>query len=72
MTDEGWLPDDILRDEVATRSELTKTPKRAAIAVLFDYSIIRENLRAIESERLATGPVRHHGPAGENCDHHRL
>jgi len=42
MTDDGSLPDDILRDEVATRAQLTKATKVPTIAVLFDYSIIRK------------------------------
>jgi NitT/TauT family transport system substrate-binding protein len=41
MTDDGSLPDDILRDEVATRAQLTKATKVPSIAALFDYSIIR-------------------------------
>jgi len=42
MTDDGSLPDDILRDEVATRAQLTKATKVPTIAALFDYSIIRK------------------------------
>jgi NitT/TauT family transport system substrate-binding protein len=42
MTDDGSLPDEILRDEIATRAELTKVSKPPTIAALFDYSIIRK------------------------------
>jgi ABC-type nitrate/sulfonate/bicarbonate transport system substrate-binding protein len=42
MTDDGSLPDEILRDEIATRAELTKVTKPPTIAALFDYSIIRK------------------------------
>jgi len=42
MTEDGSLPDDILRDEIATRAELTKVTKLPTIAALFDYSIIRK------------------------------
>lgn len=42
MTEDGSLPDEILRDEIATRAELTKVAKPPPIAALFDYSIIRK------------------------------
>lgn len=42
MTDEGWLPDDVLRQEVATRSELTKVKSPPEIAAVFDYNIVKK------------------------------
>jgi NitT/TauT family transport system substrate-binding protein len=56
MTDEGWLPDDVLRVEVATRSELTKVANPPEISAVFDYSITRRNYAQLK----ATGwqPVR--------------
>jgi hypothetical protein len=56
MTDEGWLPDDVLRVEVATRSELTKVANPPDISAVFDYSITRRNYAQLK----ATGwqPVR--------------
>lgn len=42
MTDDGSLPDEVLREEIATRSELTKAAKTPSIGALFDYSIIRK------------------------------
>lgn len=56
MTDEGWLPDDVLRDEVATRAELTKVATPPDISAVFDYSIIRKTYAQLK----ATGwqPVR--------------
>jgi hypothetical protein len=56
MTDEGWLPDDVLRDEVATRAELTKVATPPDISTVFDYSIIRRTYAQLK----ATGwqPVR--------------
>jgi len=42
MTEDGSLPDEILRDEIASRAELTKAAKPPSIAALFDYSIIRK------------------------------
>lgn len=41
MTEDGSLPDDVLREEVATRAELTKAVKVPSLATLFDYSIVR-------------------------------
>jgi ABC-type nitrate/sulfonate/bicarbonate transport system substrate-binding protein len=43
MTEDGSLSDDVLRDEVATRSELTKVAKPPSIATVFDYNITRKN-----------------------------
>jgi len=43
MTDDGSLPDEVLRDEVASRSELTKVAKPPSIATVFDYTITRKN-----------------------------
>ena len=42
MTDEGWLPDDILREEVATRAELTKVALPANPLGMYDYSIVKK------------------------------
>jgi NitT/TauT family transport system substrate-binding protein len=56
MTDDGSLPDDVLREEVATRAELTKVANRPSPSALFDYSITRKNYAQLK----ATGwqPVR--------------
>ena len=43
MTEEGSLPDDVLRDEIATRAEITKAANAPDISAVFDYSIIRKN-----------------------------
>ena len=43
MTEDGSLPDDVLKQEVATRSELTKIAKPADISAVFEYSITRRN-----------------------------
>ena len=56
MTEDGSLPDDVLRDEVTTRAELTKVANRPSPSALFDYSITRKNYAQLK----ATGwqPVR--------------
>lgn len=42
MTDEGWLPDDILREEVATRADLTKVAMPANPLGMYDYNIVKK------------------------------
>ena len=42
MTDEGWLPDDILREEVNIRAELTKVAVPANPLGMYDYSIVKK------------------------------
>ena len=49
MTDDGSLPDEVLRDEIATRAELTKMAKPPSIATLFDYSITRKNYAQLKA-----------------------
>lgn len=49
MTDEGSLPDDVLRDEVATRAEITKVTTPPDISSVFDYSIIRKNYAQLKT-----------------------
>jgi ABC-type nitrate/sulfonate/bicarbonate transport system substrate-binding protein len=49
MTEDGSLPDDVLRQEVATRSELTKIAKPPDISTVFDYSITRKNYAALKA-----------------------
>jgi ABC-type nitrate/sulfonate/bicarbonate transport system substrate-binding protein len=43
MTEDGSLPDEVLREEVATRAELTKAANAPHPSALFDYSITRKN-----------------------------
>ena len=56
MTEDGSLPDDVIRDEVTTRAELTKVANRPSPSALFDYTITRKNYAQLK----ATGwqPVR--------------
>ncbi|HET9915672.1 MAG TPA: ABC transporter substrate-binding protein [Candidatus Binatia bacterium] len=49
MTDEGWLPDDVLREEVATRAELNKVANPPSPAALFDYSITKRNYAQLKA-----------------------
>jgi NitT/TauT family transport system substrate-binding protein len=56
MTEDGSLPDDVLRDEVATRAELTKVANPPHISTVFDYSITRKNYVQLKS--IGWQPVR--------------
>jgi len=49
MTDDGSLPDDVIREEAATRAELTKVAKPPSISALFDYSITRKNYAQLKT-----------------------
>ena len=49
MTEDGSLPDDVLREEVATRAELTKVANPPPVSALFDYSITRRNYAQLKA-----------------------
>jgi ABC-type nitrate/sulfonate/bicarbonate transport system substrate-binding protein len=49
MTDEGWLPDDILREEVNIRAELTKVAVPANPLGMYDYSIVKKIYAQLKS-----------------------
>ena len=51
MTEDGSLPDDVLKDEVATRAELTKVAaaNRPNFSALFDYTITRRNYAQLKA-----------------------
>jgi NitT/TauT family transport system substrate-binding protein len=49
MTADGSLPDEVLRDEIATRSELTKVTSPPNISAVFDYNITRRNYAQLKA-----------------------
>jgi hypothetical protein len=49
MTEDGSLPDDVLREEVVTRAELTKVASPPSISTVFDYSITRKNYAQLKA-----------------------
>ena len=49
MTEDGSLPDDVLRQEIATRAELTKVANPPNISAVFDYSITRKNYAQLKA-----------------------
>ncbi|HZR99818.1 MAG TPA: ABC transporter substrate-binding protein [Chloroflexota bacterium] len=42
FTAEGWVPDEVIRDEVATRAQLIGATSPPAPSDLFDYSIVKK------------------------------
>jgi hypothetical protein len=42
MTEEGWVSDETLKEEVKTRSELLKAIKVPDVRNIFDYTLIRK------------------------------
>lgn len=42
MTEEGWVSQEVLKEEVATRAELSKLAQPPDVSKLYDYSIIRK------------------------------
>jgi hypothetical protein len=42
MTYKGWVTDDVLRDEIATRAELTQMANPPDKDKLFDYSLVKK------------------------------
>jgi NitT/TauT family transport system substrate-binding protein len=49
MTEDGSLPDDVLKEEIATRAELTKVATPPSISTAFDYSITRKNYARLKA-----------------------
>lgn len=49
MTEDGSLPDDVLREEIATRAELTKVANPPNASALFDYSITKRNYAQLKA-----------------------
>ena len=49
MTEDGSLPDDVLREEIATRAELTKVASPPKASALFDYSITKRNYAQLKA-----------------------
>ncbi len=51
MTEAGWVSKEVLKDEVATRAELSKLAQPPDVSQLYDYTIVRK----IYAELKATG-----------------
>ena len=49
LTAEGWVPDEILKEDVAMRSELVGVPMPSDYAQFFDYSIARKIYRELKA-----------------------
>src|SRR6516165_9027672 len=48
LTAEGWVPDDVLKEDVAMRAELVGVPVPADINKFFDYSIAKKIYRELK------------------------
>ena len=49
LTAEGWVGDDVLKEDVAMRAELVGVPAPADYAKFFDYSIVKKIYRELKS-----------------------
>ena len=49
LTAEGWVGDDILKEDVAMRAELVGVPAPSDYAKFFDYSIVKKIYRELKS-----------------------
>ena len=49
LTAQGWVTDEILREDVAMRSEFVGVPAPADYAKFFDYSIVKKIYRELKT-----------------------
>jgi hypothetical protein len=56
LTPEGWVSDDILKEDVAMRAELVGVPAPSDYGKLFDYSIVRKIYRELKSSGWKPAP----------------
>ena len=49
LTAEGWVPDEVIKDDVAVRAELVGVPAPADSAKFFDYSIVKRIYRELKT-----------------------
>ena len=49
LTAEGWVPDDILKEDVAMRAELVGTPAPSDYGKFFDYSVAKKIYRELKT-----------------------
>jgi ABC-type nitrate/sulfonate/bicarbonate transport system substrate-binding protein len=56
LTAEGWVPDDVLKEDVAMRAELTGVPVPGDVNKFFDYSIAKKIYRELKTAGWAPTP----------------
>ena len=49
LTSEGWVGDDVLKEDVAMRAELVNVPVPADYAKFFDYSLVKKIYRELKT-----------------------
>jgi ABC-type nitrate/sulfonate/bicarbonate transport system substrate-binding protein len=56
MTAEGWVPDEVLKEDVAMRSELVNVAAPADFAKFFDYSLVKKIYRDLKTSGWKPAP----------------
>ncbi len=56
MTEEGWIPEQVLKEEVATRAELSKLAQPPDASQLYDYSIVKKIYADLKANRWSPNP----------------
>ena len=56
LTAEGWVPDEVLKEDVAMRAELVGVPVPADVNKFFDYSIAKKIYRELKTAGWAPTP----------------
>jgi NitT/TauT family transport system substrate-binding protein len=56
MTEEGWVSDEVLKEEVATRAELIKLAQPPDVSKLYDYSIVRKIYAELKARGWSPAP----------------
>ena len=49
LTPEGWVPDEVLKDDIAMRADLVGVSVPADVSRFFDYSITRKIYRDLKT-----------------------
>jgi ABC-type nitrate/sulfonate/bicarbonate transport system substrate-binding protein len=49
LTGEGWIPDEVIREDVAVRAELVGVPAPADFNKFFDYTIVKKIYRELKT-----------------------
>jgi NitT/TauT family transport system substrate-binding protein len=56
LTPEGWVGDDVLKEDVAMRAELVNVPAPAEYAKFFDYSLVKKIYRELKTSGWKPAP----------------
>jgi hypothetical protein len=56
LTSEGWVGDDVLKEDVAMRAELVNVPAPADYGKFFDYSLVKKIYRELRTSGWKPAP----------------